>query len=101
VAKADIRWAEVDAFSRLPGVEFHHEGEPYTAVALLVGFNWLRDPKAPVRAELIKPRGRKPGEPPAVWEKIVADVKEAVAYHVSTKGAGKKSGGAVSVREVN
>jgi hypothetical protein len=95
----DIRWTEVDEFSRAAGVRFHHTGEPYTAVAHLVGFGYLRDPKQPVRAELIRPKDRKPGEDPSVWAKIVEDVKAAVAYHVSTKGAGKKPGGAVSARE--
>jgi hypothetical protein len=80
-------------------VNFHHSGEIHTAVARLVGFVWLRDQKAPVRAEIIRPKDRPPGEDPAVWQKIVSEVKAAVTYHVSTKGTGKKPGGAVSARE--
>lgn len=99
MAEREIRYVEVAEISRPPGIAFHHAGEIHHAVAFIVGFGWMRAPKNPVKVELVKPTHRPPGEDPAVWQRIVDEVKAAVRFHLDHKGSGKRQGGAVSIRE--
>lgn len=96
----EIRYVEVaERSAHASGVSFHHAGEIHHPVAYLLGFDWLRNPKNTVKVELVKPTHRPPGEDPAVWAKIVEDVKAAVKFHVDHKGSGKAKNPNVSIRE--
>lgn len=100
MASREIKYVEVDELTRSPGMTFHHADHIYGTIAFVVGYGWMRAPKNPVRVELLKPKDRPPGEDPAVWKKIVDEVKLAVKFHVDHGGSGKRQGGNVSIREI-
>lgn len=95
-----ILYTDVEERSaHLSGTSFHHAGHIHGPIAYILGFDYLRNPAGTVKVELVKPKNRPPGEDPAVWAKMVEEVKAAVKFHIDHKGSKKVKGGNVSNRE--
>ncbi|MEK7466004.1 MAG: hypothetical protein AAB074_01200 [Planctomycetota bacterium] len=95
-----IRYIDVEQRSaQASGTSFHHSGHIHGPIAYILGFEYLRNPSNTVKVELIKVNNRPPGEDPAVWAKIVEEVKAAVKFHIDHKGSKKVQGGNVTNRE--
>jgi len=100
MAERKILYTEVDErSSHISGTSFHHAGHIHGPIAYVLGFDYLRNPTNTVKVELVKPKNRPPGEDPAVWAKMVEEVKAAVKFHIDHKGSKKVQGGNVSNRE--
>lgn len=100
MAERKILFIDVDdRSSHLSGTSFHHSGHIHGPIAYILGFEYLRNPTNTVKVEMLKPRNRPPGEDPAVWAKMVDEVKAAVKFCIEHKGSTKVKGGNVSSRE--